>query len=182
LRALRGAGYSDVHGVDLSPQSADLARKAGFQVTQADLQEFLIKSDEYFDLITAFDVIEHFGKDEVFDVLGFIWKRMKPGGVLILQTPNALSPWASSMRYGDMTHEVIYSPNCIATLLRMTGFTKIETREVWPCIHSLKGFLLWPLRRAVWLGYAAWNLAEEGSLLGGIYTRNMLIRATKELE
>jgi SAM-dependent methyltransferase len=145
-----------------------------------DLCKYLVESCEYFDLITAFDVIEHFGKDEAIDVLHLIWKRLKPGGILILQTPNALSPWSNSLRYGDLTHEIIYSPTCLASLLRLTGFAQIETREVGPCVHSLKGFILWPLRRAVLLGYALWNLAETGSLLGGVYSRNMLIRAVKD--
>ena len=180
LRALRSAGYSDVSGVDLVPQVVDLARRAGVQVTRADLREYLVESREYFDLITAFDVIEHFGKDEVFEVLRLIWKRLKPGGKFILQTPNALSPWASSLRYGDLTHEVIYSPTALASLLRHTGFAKIETRHVRPYFHGLKSVIWWPLWRAVLLGYAAWNLAETGSLLGGVYTRNMMLRATKE--
>lgn len=180
LRALRGTGYSDVHGVDFGPQATDLARKAGFQVTQADLRKYLMESREHFDLITAFDVIEHFGKDEAIDVLQLIWKRLKPGGIFILQTPNALSPWSNSLKYGDLTHEVIYTPKCLASLLRMTGFTRIETRNVQPCIHSLKGFILWPLRTAVWFGYAGWSLAETGSLLGGVYSRNMLMRAMKD--
>lgn len=180
LRALCDAGYSDVRGVDLAPQAVDLALKAGFQITQADLREYLLESREYFDLITAFDVIEHFGKDEVFDVLRLIWERLKPGGNLILQTPNAMSPWANALRYGDLTHELIYRSKCLASLLRLTGFAKIETREVLPCVHGLKIVIRWPLWRAVWLGYAVWNVAETGSLAGGVYTRNMMLRAKKD--
>ena len=179
LRAFRGAGYFNIRGVDLGQQGADIARKSGLEIVQADLREYLRESVESFDVITAFDVIEHFTKDEGIEVLQLVFKRLKPGGMLILQTPNALNPWSISMRYGDLTHEVIFSPTCAASLLRLTGFSQIEAREAGPCIHSLKGLMFWPLRKAVWLGYAAWNLAETGSLLGGVYSRNMLIRARK---
>ena len=179
MRALRSAGYSDVLGIDVSSQAADLARKAGFKVTEAELREYLLECNECYDLITAFDVIEHFDKNEVLEVLQLIWKRLKVGGTLILQTPNALSPWVNSLRYGDLTHEVIYSSKCLASLLVLTGFSNVETREVAPCAHGLKGLIRWPLWKAVWLGYAVWNVAETGSLLGGVYSRNMLVRATK---
>jgi 2-polyprenyl-3-methyl-5-hydroxy-6-metoxy-1,4-benzoquinol methylase len=175
LGALRGAGYFDVRGVDLGPQAVGLARKAGFQITQADLREYLLGSHECFDLITAFDVIEHFGKDEILELLHLVRIRLTPNGRFIIQTPNACSPWASSYRYGDLTHEVIFDARCLTSALRLADFGEVYAREVAPYIHGVKSAVRWLGWRLIWCGCALWNLIETGSTQGGIYTRNMIL-------
>ena len=182
LEALRNAGYSDLRGVDLGAQAIDIAKGRGFQVVQTDLRDFLKESKDSFDLITAFDVVEHFGKDEVIDVLKLIYDRVAPGGSIILQTPNAMSPWAANYRYHDITHEWIFDPHCITSILRLVGFVDVQIREVAPYVH---GFVS-AMRRAIWTfiraGCSLWNLAETGSAQGGVYTRNMVVTAGKPLD
>lgn len=124
-------------------------------------------------------MIEHFAKDEVLEVLGLIQERLNPGGSLILQAPNALSPWAAHYRYHDLTHEVIYDPYCIASMLRLRDFSAVEVREVGPYVHGLKSSVRWSLWRLIWAGCALWNLSETGSSNGGVYTRNMIVKAVK---
>jgi 2-polyprenyl-3-methyl-5-hydroxy-6-metoxy-1,4-benzoquinol methylase len=177
LETLRAAGYSDLQGVDLCGEAIDIARKKGFQVAEADLCGFLRESDERFDLITAFDVVEHFGKDEIIDLFTLIRDHLSPGGRLILQTPNAMSPWASSYRYGDLTHEWIFDPHCIVSVLDLVGFKDVRIREITPYVHGLISALRWVLWRLIRVGCALWNLAETGSAQGGVYTRNMIVVA-----
>jgi 2-polyprenyl-3-methyl-5-hydroxy-6-metoxy-1,4-benzoquinol methylase len=179
LQALRSAGFQNLWGVDVGPQAVAIARKKGLNATLGDLRDYLQQAVETFDLICAFDLIEHFGKDEILEVLRLIWERLKPGASFVLQTPNALSPWAAHYRYGDLTHEVIYSPECIASTLRLGDFSAIEIREVGPYVHGLKSSVRWLLWRLISAGCAMWNLSETGSRNGGIYTRNMIVRAVK---
>jgi 2-polyprenyl-3-methyl-5-hydroxy-6-metoxy-1,4-benzoquinol methylase len=182
LEALRHGGYSDLRGVDLGGPTVDLARKKGFEVVQADLRDFLRESKDCFDLITAFDVVEHFGKDEIIEVLTLIHDHLSPGGRLILQTPNALSPWAAAYRYGDLTHEWIFDPHCITSTLCWIGLNDVRIREITPYVHGIFS----AIRRTVWCliraGCAVWNLAETGSAQGGVYTRNMVVVAFRSLE
>jgi predicted TPR repeat methyltransferase len=179
LRALRSAGYSDIRGVDVGRQPVDFAREAGFQVTQADLREYLLESRESFELITAFDVVEHFGKDEILELLQLVQIRLAPTGRFIIKTPNACSPWASSYRYGDLTHEVIFDADCLASALRLAGFAKISVREDDPYVHGVKSAVRWLGWKLIWYGCALWNLVETGTTMGGIYTRNMVLLCTK---
>jgi SAM-dependent methyltransferase len=179
LSALSLAGYRDLLGVDCSPESVRLARARGFCVEQRDLGEFCRASHREFDLICAFDVIEHFTKSELVEVLRSIYDCMALGGVLLLQTPNAMSPWAGQYRYGDFTHEVAFTPECLRNLLRMCGFREIEIREVRPVVHGAKSAVRAAAWKALWLASAAWHLVESGDLCGGIYTKNMLLRARK---
>jgi 2-polyprenyl-3-methyl-5-hydroxy-6-metoxy-1,4-benzoquinol methylase len=172
-------GFQNLIGIDVGPEQIAIARARGVTVIQASILEYLQASDESFDLILAFDIIEHFTKDEVLDLLGLIWKRLRPGGRLVIQTPNALSPWASHYRYHDLTHELIFDPHCLASTLRSCGFKDIKLREVGPYIHGIVSAVRWVLWKFVRAGYIAVNCIESGGSQGGVYTRNMLVSALK---
>ena len=58
-----------------------------------------------FDLITAFDVVEHLTRDELLEFLCLVHGRLKPRRSLILQLPNGDFPFVGSIFYGDATHE-----------------------------------------------------------------------------
>jgi len=179
LEALRSAGYQDVRGVDISPEAVAIAQRKGLSVAEADLRDYLRDVVEGFDLICAFDVIEHFDKDEVLEVLKLLWQHLKPAGSLMIQTPNAVSPWAAHYRYRDLTHELIFSPECLTSTLKLCGFRDIEVREVSPYVHGTKSAVRWGVWKLIWAGCATWNLAETGSLCGGVYSRNMMVRAVR---
>ena len=182
LETLRGAGYCDVRGVDIGPQAVDISRRKGFRVAEADFRDFLRESGESFDLITAFDVIEHFGKDELLDLLSIIYDHLSPGGMFIVQTPNASSPWAASSRYGDLTHEWIFNSRSITSVLRLVGFNDVRSKEVTPYVHGMFSALRWGLWKLIRAACILWNLAETGSNQGGIYTRNMMVTAVRPLD
>jgi hypothetical protein len=78
-----------------------------------------------------------------------------------------------------LTHELIFSPECVVSVLRITGFGAVELREVGPYVHGIKSAVRWALWKLFWAGAALWNLAETGSALGGIYTRNMMVKAVR---
>jgi len=181
LETLCDAGYSDVRGVDLGGQAINVARKRGHQVVQADLRDFLRGANDSFDLITAFDVIEHFDKDELIEVLALVHDRLSPGGRFILQTPNALSPWAASYRYQDLTHELIFGPHCITSVLQLMGFHDVRIREITPYVHGAFSAVRWALWKVIRMSCALWNIVETGSDKGGIYTRNMVVMAIRPL-
>lgn len=85
LDEARKAGY-DVHGAELSPDTARFARSHFvLDVQTGDWRDGGFE-DASFDVITLFDVIEH-----VPDPLGelqAIMRLLKPGGVLLQSTPN----------------------------------------------------------------------------------------------
>ena len=93
--------------------------------------DFLGKHYETFDLITGLDFIEHLHKDEVLRFLDGCYEALKLGGRLILQTSNAESPWVSSIRYGDFTHEACFTPKALTILLNL-WIVLIEVREMGP--------------------------------------------------
>ncbi|HOQ47995.1 MAG TPA: methyltransferase domain-containing protein [Bryobacteraceae bacterium] len=175
------AGYRDVHGIDLSSEQVMLARQVTPHVVQANALDFLADHPARFDLITGLDIIEHFRKEEILTFLDLCYAALKPGGRLVLQTPNAESPWSMHYRYGDLTHELAFNPNALTRLLSLVGFTATEARETGPVpwgysTPSTLRWLAWQLIRA---GLKLWNLAETGDAGSGVLTRVFLVCATR---
>ncbi len=174
-------GYTNIAGVDISPEQVRLAKQVTPNVGEANVLDWLEDHPTSFDLISGFDIVEHFHKDEVLRFLDACHAALKPGGRMILQTPNADSPWGTVHRYNDFTHEVGFNPNALSRLLSLTGFQKIESRETGPIpighsIKSLIRYLIWQTIRA---GLKLWNLAETGDAGGGVFTRVFLIAGEK---
>ncbi len=181
LFMLEQRGYTDLTGVDLSPEQIERARQwcHRARIIQGDVGEFLRENPEKFGLITGFDVIEHFRKDELLALLSLAKGALRPGGRVIFQTPNAISPWAGTVAYGDLTHEWFFTPGGLANILNLQGFTKFEARACEPHIHGLKSLIRVGLWQLVKMGYALVNFIETGGSYGGIYTRVFLATAVK---
>jgi len=182
LHFFKSRGYGGITGVDISPEQAALARQVLVDVELENVLEFLEAHPGSFDLITALDLVEHFHKPEVLRFLDGCVNALRPGGRLILQTPNADSPWGSTHRYNDFTHEVGFNPNSIMRLLRLVGLSGIEAREQGPVprgysITSSVRALCWSAIR-MWL--KAWNVIETGSAGSGIFTRIFLVSGQKQ--
>lgn len=181
LHFFKEQGYQNIEGVDISPDQIALSRQITPNVTEANVIEYLETHVNQFDLITGFDIIEHFYKDELLCFLDTAYAALKPGGRLILQTPNAEGPWGAQHRYSDFTHEIGLTPNALGRLLKITGFIILEARECNPppygySLFSSIRFGLWQLIR---LHLLAWNLIETGSAGSRILTRVFLMSACK---
>lgn len=84
-------------GVDILPEQVDYANHnygtpfRSFQVSKGitDLGDV----GEPFDAITLIEVIEHLRHDEIVGLFGELDRVLKPGGMLIVTTPNYTSTW-----------------------------------------------------------------------------------------
>jgi 2-polyprenyl-3-methyl-5-hydroxy-6-metoxy-1,4-benzoquinol methylase len=179
LYMLRELGYSNTAGVDISEAWMPVARQICPNVTQGDAIEYLQERHQQFDLITAFDLIEHLRKDQVLDFLDLLYQALRPGGSIILQTPNAESPWGCMHRYHDLTHELAFDPRSLAHCCRLSGFERFQAREIGPYVHGIPSLA----RKVIWstirIGLMVWNLAEAGSRGSSVYTRVFVARAVR---
>lgn len=160
LYALGLAGYKNARGVDGSPEQVEAARRLGIQgVEQGDLMTTLAATAAAsHDVVVAFDVIEHFTKDELILLVDEVRRLLKPGGRWIIHAPNAESPFGARMRYGDFTHELAFTSVSLAQLLCSSSFERVECFEDRPVPHGLKSAtraVLWQVIRLGLLGYIA---------------------------
>lgn len=180
LRFLLDKGYYNVVGVDVSAEQVKLAHKVAdsASVHQGNAFDYLA-SCEAADAIVALDLIEHFTKEEVLRFLEMVRERCKPGGVLILQTLNAMSPMGQRLRYQDFTHEVSFDPTGLANLLRLTGLEPVAFLECGPIVHGVKSAIRWAAWKLIRSLIMAYMLIETGTAGDKVYTQVMVAVAKK---
>jgi SAM-dependent methyltransferase len=179
---LRQAGYHCLEGVDRSPEQVEAAHTLGLTfVVEDDIKGYLAaRQPESCDVVLAFDVLEHFGKEEAFKFVDEVFRILAPGGLLILHLPNGEGFFAGCIAYGDFTHELTVTRRSLGQVLRCVGFSKVSAYEDTPVVHGLLSaarFLTWKAARTVLrLIYAA----QTGDTGGGlILTQNFLTVARK---
>jgi SAM-dependent methyltransferase len=101
LRYARDRGW-DVTGTEAIEALVARARAAGFDAHAADGLESLPIAG--FDLIVAFDVLEHIPQQQGPAFLRALGRLLAPGGAILLRFPNADSPFGRPYQHGDVTH------------------------------------------------------------------------------
>jgi SAM-dependent methyltransferase len=84
--------YGEVHGIELDPEAAEVARSRGVGEVEIGRLEELPWEDTRFDLITCLDVIEHTPDDRV--TLTELRRVCKPGGWLLVTVPAYQALWS----------------------------------------------------------------------------------------
>jgi len=182
LHFARDAGYTNLRGVDGSLQQVAAARRLGIEgVTEGDLNDTLeAQADASLDVVVAFDVIEHFTRDEVLPFVDQVRRVLRPGGRWIIHVPNAESPFGGRMRYWDLTHELAFTRTSLAQLLLSSGFADVRCFEDAPAVHGATSALRWML----WKGFRGvlrlYIAAETGDASNKhIFSQNLLAVASR---
>jgi 2-polyprenyl-3-methyl-5-hydroxy-6-metoxy-1,4-benzoquinol methylase len=148
LNALECEDYKNLTGVELDKNQYLEAKKhlKFSKLFNQDCIEFLNKTEERYDIIFLYDLLEHIPKEKIIRLLKLIYKSLNNKGVLVIKTPNADSPYfASRMRYGDFTHETSFNKESVETVLREAGFSNIICKSTkFP--FSLKSLGVYPIR------------------------------------
>jgi 2-polyprenyl-3-methyl-5-hydroxy-6-metoxy-1,4-benzoquinol methylase len=127
LNFLVNEKYNNYIGIDVSEENIQYCRKNKFNVISGDIFDFLKDTNDKYDVIVMNDIIEHFEKSEINLLLQLIFKSLQKNGRVIIKTPNAANPiLASSSRYFDFTHELLFTEESISQVLRISGFSQIS--------------------------------------------------------
>lgn len=125
-----------VTSIDTEPQNLDRAKVWADQTTPGDANSVLpLYPPESFDLAVALEIIEHMPREEGGQMVANIRRVLKPGGRLLLSTPNRYSLpglkgyyWEEKIRRRgtwnawDPTHVYIYSTPEIVRILERQRF------------------------------------------------------------
>ncbi|WP_089561742.1 bifunctional 2-polyprenyl-6-hydroxyphenol methylase/3-demethylubiquinol 3-O-methyltransferase UbiG [Pantoea sp. AV62] len=111
-------------GVDLNDGMLAEARKDGLTVELEDCIEFLKKqADDSLTAVTGFHIVEHLPFDLVHTLVIEAHRALKPGGLLILETPNPENISVGSCSfYMDPTHQNPLPPDLLKFLPDYYGF------------------------------------------------------------
>lgn len=177
IHFLRQQGYSNVAGVDLSPEQVDLAASRGIEGVECDdLLSFLGRQQVPAEVVFLIDVVEHLSRAEMLILLDAVRETMAPEARLILHLPNALGIFGMNVRYGDATHEQAYAKRGIQQCLAACGFELVAVHEDKPIIHGWKSFCRRILWESMTIPFRVLYAAESGCLPGPL-SQNMLVVA-----
>lgn len=178
----RQRGYRNVTGVDRSSGQVAAAKRLGIEgVREGDLQAILRSlPDDSQDVVIAFDVIEHFTKDELFAFANETYRVLRTDGKWIIHTSNGESPLFGRIRYGDFTHELAFTQVSITQLLKACGFSQVSCYEDTPIPHGIKSAARWLLWKIIRMGLRFFLAVETGDLgRDAIFSQNFLAVAIK---
>jgi SAM-dependent methyltransferase len=117
-------------GVDLDLDMVLLCREKGLDVAVDDAFARLGAAlDDSFGGVFAAQVIEHLHPRRVIELVKLSYRKLAPGGILILETPNprCLMVLAETF-YKDPSHVHPLHPDMMQFLLETTGFQEVELR------------------------------------------------------
>jgi len=182
IHVARQLGYRNIRGVDGSQEQIAAAKRLGIEaIEQADVMEALAgKPDAFLDCVVAFDLIEHFNKDELVELVDEVHRVLKAGGRWILHAPNAESPFGNRMFCWDFTHELAFTRTSLSQLLLSSGFSQVTCFEDQPVPHGLKSaarWMLWKVFRNLLRLYVAAETGDSGR--DAVFSQNLLCVAFK---
>lgn len=125
---LRAQGHGVV-GVETNTRLLEVARGAGFQ---AELAVADVDATTRFDLVAAFDVLEHVPPAQTQAFVAQLAARLRPGGRLLLRFPNGESPFGLWMQHGDTTHVNAFGLSKMRQLCAECGLRLLHSGETLP--------------------------------------------------
>jgi SAM-dependent methyltransferase len=124
LRLMREARGIEAHGIEPGESEAEEARQAGVNCFTGTLESY-DPGELQFDQIQLFHVLEHL--HEPLESLVRLRSLLKPGGLLLVEVPNAHQPYGLlEENFFQNVHLVTYSPNTLPALFKRAGL-QVET-------------------------------------------------------
>jgi O-antigen chain-terminating methyltransferase len=132
--ALLAAEGVPAHGIDGSAGMVAHCRERGLDAAQGDLFAALASAGEgSLGAVVSFHVVEHLPPDSVDRLVRLAWRALRPGGVLILETPNPLSVVVAARNFWlDPTHRRPVHPEALRLSFELAGFDPVERLDLRP--------------------------------------------------
>ena len=115
-------------------QAARIRARNGLRVVDGDAVEHLRGLPPgALDVVSAFHVIEHLDIDALLDLLAAARSALRPGGCLLLETPNPSNLVMAACNFHlDPTHLHPLPPALTSFLVETSGFAAVEVRPLHP--------------------------------------------------
>jgi O-antigen chain-terminating methyltransferase len=137
LGLLREAGI-EASGVDADADMAAFAAGEGLDVVQGDgLAHLESLADGSLGAVVAAQLVEHLPPAVLVRFLQLAAQKLRPGGILVAETINPLSPLALRSYFADLTHAQPLVPETLELLAKQAGFAGTEIRYLNPPAQRL---------------------------------------------
>lgn len=121
-------------GIDLNHAKVDACIGLGYAAKVADGIAFLLQQEENsLGGVSGFHLIEHLSFDQLIALFKNAWRALKPGGVLIFETPNPENLLVGACNFfSDPTHVHPIVPNVARFMAQQAGFADVEILRLHP--------------------------------------------------
>ena len=130
LSILHEAGH-EVMGVDVDPDMVEACTSRGLPAVVDDGIHFLSRPDD--DSLTGIfcaQVVEHLITPELEQLIVLAEEKLRPGGVLLIETINPRSSYAMGNHfYADTSHVRPVHPETLRYICEQVGFTSVALEE-----------------------------------------------------
>lgn len=132
--ALLEAEGVECHGVDPSAAMVRHCLEQGLGVEKRDaLSALALTEPASLGGVVSFHVIEHLAPEDIERLVRLAFAALRPGGVLVLETPNPLSVAVTARSFWlDPTHRRPVHPEALSACYEQAGFTSVERLELRP--------------------------------------------------
>jgi SAM-dependent methyltransferase len=130
----------DALGTDFSATAVDLLRRRSLDALHADARDLPLESRS-FDLVTAFDVLEHIEEDQL--AAGEIFRVLRPGGTALIAVPCDMSLW--SVHDVAVSHVRRYERDELVSLIAGSG---LVVDRVWSWLVLMRPLAAMHKRKA----------------------------------
>jgi 2-polyprenyl-3-methyl-5-hydroxy-6-metoxy-1,4-benzoquinol methylase len=149
LDLLRDRGVG-AEGIDIMPDAVTYCRGKGHTVHLAEATEFLANAVSQYDGILGSHVVEHLDFESATRLLGLCFTALRPGGVLVVVTPNPRDlSVLSDVFWLDPTHRRPYPPELVASMLKSSGYAAITIRTPLGRPSRRRDWAAWLLHKLV---------------------------------
>ncbi|HAJ35005.1 MAG TPA: hypothetical protein DCL15_04870 [Chloroflexi bacterium] len=130
VKLLRDHGF-DAYGVDADPQCVADAGALGIPIVESDVISHLRSlTPGSLDAVFSAHLVEHLPYEVVMELIELAFRALRPGGRLLLVTPNPRALVSHlelyTMHFG---HVAMYHPNLLAFFMQYSGFVNVDFGE-----------------------------------------------------
>jgi 2-polyprenyl-3-methyl-5-hydroxy-6-metoxy-1,4-benzoquinol methylase len=109
-------------GIEANPDLLERARSMGLEVHAAVDQGLPpALSGRQFDLVVAFDILEHLQIPAIVALMRACADSLAPAGSLLIRVPSGDSPFSGPLFHGDLTHRTLLGTKAMRQLAMLTG-------------------------------------------------------------
>lgn len=121
-----------IKGLDLNRSVISELQEFGYDVIEEDVIQYINSLESAsLHILTAFHLVEHLPFPVLMTLVNEAYRALKPGGILILETPNPENILVGSQYfYIDPTHRNPIPPAALQFIVQYKGFASLEVKRL----------------------------------------------------
>lgn len=171
-------------GLELNSQAIERATQQGLQVYKESIESFSCNYEKYFDVVCAFQVLEHVV--EPYQFIESAVKCLKQGGYLCIGVPDNDSPLYTKDPYQALNlpphHTLLWQESSLRFLGKLFNLQASIYKEPVNRIHKSMVYRLWLKEKVPFLAKTLWKstrwlikmlpILKQGGVIVAIYQKN----------